>query len=140
MYSNSDLYIRYCYWFHHFCWYPVFRHCYGFHTCFYLISNLQYRLVINFIPVCTWSPIFRSDIVTDFPFWSFTLANDGKQPPPDSGNKQPVVQSSLSTLHNLFTDKNYSNAWAKKSLFINYQYVLVLNVSNDELLVTYRAT
>ena len=37
------------------------------------------------IPVCTLSPIFSSDIVTDLPFSRDTLAADGKQPPPDGG-------------------------------------------------------
>ena len=32
-----------------------------------------------YLPVCTRSPICRSDIVTDFPFSSLTLAIAGKQ-------------------------------------------------------------
>ena len=36
------------------------------------------------IPICTRSPTCRSDIVTDFPFSRFTLAEEGKQPPPES--------------------------------------------------------
>ena len=35
------------------------------------------------IPVCTLSPICSSDIVTDFPFSTLTLATDGKQPDVD---------------------------------------------------------
>ena len=31
------------------------------------------------VPVCTWSPIFNSDIVTDFPFSRFTSPVEGKQ-------------------------------------------------------------
>ena len=34
------------------------------------------------IPVGTLSPICSSDIFTDFPFLSWTLAVEGKQPPP----------------------------------------------------------
>ena len=30
------------------------------------------------VPVCTLSPICRSDIVTDLPFWRLTLAVEGK--------------------------------------------------------------
>ena len=38
------------------------------------------------IPVSTWSPNCNSDMVTDFPFASNTLPEDGKQlPPPDGG-------------------------------------------------------
>ena len=33
------------------------------------------------VPVGTWSPICSSDIATNLPFSSFTLATDGKQPP-----------------------------------------------------------
>ena len=33
------------------------------------------------IPVCTSSPIFSSDILTDFPLARFTVAAAGKQPP-----------------------------------------------------------
>ena len=31
------------------------------------------------VPVCTWFPIFNSDIVTDFPFSRFTSPVEGKQ-------------------------------------------------------------
>ena len=31
-----------------------------------------------FVPVCTLSPISSSDIVTDFPFSTLTVATDGK--------------------------------------------------------------
>ena len=37
------------------------------------------------LPVCTRSPVCNSDIVTDFPFLRFNLAEDGKQSPPDDG-------------------------------------------------------
>ena len=33
------------------------------------------------LPVCTRSPVCNSDIVTDFPFLRFNLAEDGKQSP-----------------------------------------------------------
>ena len=35
------------------------------------------------VPVCTLSPNFSSDIVTDFPFSRFTVALEGKQPHPE---------------------------------------------------------
>ena len=35
------------------------------------------------VPVGTRSPICSSDIATNFPFSSVTLAMDGKQPPDD---------------------------------------------------------
>ena len=35
--------------------------------------------VLGSIPVCTWSPICSSDIVTDFPFSRLVFAWDGKQ-------------------------------------------------------------
>ena len=31
------------------------------------------------IPVLTWSPVCNSDIATDLPFSTFTLARNGKQ-------------------------------------------------------------
>ena len=37
------------------------------------------------LPVCTRSPVCNSDIVTDFPFLRFNLAEDGKQSPSDDG-------------------------------------------------------
>ena len=38
-----------------------------------------------YLPVCTLSPVCRSDIVTDLPFFRVILAVDGKQPPPRGG-------------------------------------------------------
>ena len=35
---------------------------------------------LYFVPVSTLSPLFTSDIVTDFPFSRFILAVDGKHP------------------------------------------------------------
>ena len=32
-----------------------------------------------YLPVGTWSPIWSSDILTDFPFISLISASDGKQ-------------------------------------------------------------
>ena len=43
------------------------------------------------IPVCTKSPVRRSDIFTDFPFLSLTLELAGKQPPDDGGGWIVVV-------------------------------------------------
>ena len=37
------------------------------------------------VPVCTWSPIFNSDIVTDFPFSRLTVASAGKHDDDDGG-------------------------------------------------------
>ena len=52
-----------------------------------------FLILIN-LPVCTLSPVCRSDIVTDLPFSRVTLAVEGKQPPPpppDGGGGAVVV-------------------------------------------------
>ena len=61
-------------------------------------------MLSDVLPVCTWSPICSSDIITDFPFSSLTLEADGKQPPPDGAAVVVVVVSgsrSKSTLQKL---------------------------------------
>ena len=48
--------------------------------------------ILMLLPTCTWSPIFKPDIIPDFPFLKFTVAMDGKQaPPPDSAAVVVVV-------------------------------------------------
>ena len=56
----------------------------------YLKSRHCY-IVTDFIPVCTLSPICRSDIMANFPFSRKTLPEDGKQPPPPDGAGVVVI-------------------------------------------------
>ena len=44
---------------------------------------------IMYILVWTWSPIFSSDIFSDFPFSNLTFASDGKQL---DDSKKPITQ------------------------------------------------
>ena len=79
------------------------------------------------LPVCTWSPIFKSDIIPDFPFLKFTVAMDGKQAPPPDGVAVVVVVVVVIVVVVLVVTMRrllYVNMQVSKQIFYQIRYVL----------------
>ena len=92
------------------------------------------------IPACTLSPIFNSDIVTDFPFLNLSTAKDGKQPFFGGGGATNIIVCKFVRLYcnepgKVYSFKNHSDIffclWKYTLQGVNFRNIFFQNSNNN---------